>query len=162
MLLRDLKCSPTLVTMEQETANTHCLKIHVSTRKTTQTSLHVVITPCKLRIGLFCEIIWRKISDSRPEFDMNLRVYNNVDKTAPLIQACKAANIQEVQRLFSEGKASPFDRLRGKQSLLDVILERMVPLPMRQDPEIALENMTYQRRTGHTLFSYISPSSVPC
>lgn len=125
----------------QETVD-HCgLKVHMGAAKTTQTSLDVVITPCMLRIGLFCAIIWRRLSHNRPGFDMKLRVYNNVNKTAPIIQACESANIQEVQKLFSEGQASPFDRLGGKQSLLDIILERMVLLPMRKDPETALKKL---------------------
>lgn len=140
----------------QETINTNCLKVRVNSPRTILTHLHVVITPCMLRIGLFCAIIWRRNGDDGPGFNMNLRVYNKVDKTAPIIQACKSADIQEVKRLFSKGQASPFDRLEGKQSLLDIILERMVLLPMRQDPKIALKKLKdlfdlFKMMVGHGL-----------
>ena len=114
---------------------------YVVATKTTQMSVDVVITPCLLRIGLFCSLIWKRMPKNQSGFDMKLRVYNNVDTSAPIIQACQAANLQEVQSLFAEGKASPYDRLGGKRSLLDIILEQMVLLPMRRDPEFALKKI---------------------
>lgn len=103
--------------------------------------VEVAITPCLLRIGLFCSIIWNKIPENRSWFDMKLRVYNSVDESSPIIQACRDANLEQVQKLFTAGKASSFDRLRGKQSLLDIILEEMALIPMRQDPGFALKKL---------------------
>jgi hypothetical protein len=125
----------------QDTVNQHGLKIRLGTAKTVQMHVEVAISPCLLRIGLFCSIIWNKMPENRSGFDVKLRVYNSVDESSAIIQACRDANLEQVQELFATAKASPFDQLRGKQSLLDIILEEMVLVPMRQDPEFALRKL---------------------
>ncbi|KAN0121801.1 hypothetical protein V8E51_000127 [Hyaloscypha variabilis] len=128
----------------QDTVNQHGLKIRLGTAKTVRVHVEVAITPCLLRLGLFCSIIWNKMPENRSGFDVKLRVYNTVDESSAIIQACREANLEEVQKLFATAKASPFDRLQGKQSLLDIILEEMVLVPMRRNPEFAwrkLENL---------------------
>jgi hypothetical protein len=114
----------------QDTIHQHGLKIRLGNAKTIRMHVEVALTPCLLRIGLFCSLIWNKMSQNRSGFDMKLRVYNSVDEASLIIHACRNANLEQVQKLFTGGKASPFDRLRGKQSLLDIILEEMVLVPM--------------------------------
>jgi hypothetical protein len=125
----------------QDTIHQHGLKIRLGTAKTIRMHVEVALTLCSLRIGLFCSLIWNKMPQNRSGFDMKLRVYNSVGEASPIVQACRDANLEQVQKLFTAGKASPFDRLRGKQSLLDIILEEMVLIPMRQEPEFALRKL---------------------
>jgi hypothetical protein len=125
----------------QDIIHQHGLKIRLGTAKTIRMHVEVALTPCLLRIGLFCSLIWNKMPQNKSGFDMKLRVYNSVDEASQIVQACRDANLEQVQELFATGKASPFDRLRGKQSLLDIILEEMVLIPMRQKPEFALRKL---------------------
>jgi len=125
----------------QDTVTQNGLNIRLGTAKRIRMHVEVAITPCLLRVGLFCSIVWNKIPENRSAFDLKLRVYNSVDEASPIIQACREANLEQVQKLLTSGEASPFDRLRGKQSLLDIILEEMVLVPMRQKPDFALRKL---------------------
>lgn len=56
-------------------------------------------------------------------FYKSFRTYNFVPKDAPIIKACKRYDLQEVQRLFKAGLASPFDRnYEENESLVDIVL----------------------------------------
>lgn len=125
----------------QDTVDRHGLKIRLGAAKTTRVNVEVALTPCTLRFGLFCSVIWNKMPENRSGFDMKLRVYNSVDETSQIIQACRDGNMKWVQKLFTAKEASPFDRLGGNQSLLDIILGEMILVPMGQDPEYALKKM---------------------
>jgi hypothetical protein len=54
----------------QDTVNQHGLNIRLGTAKAVRMHVEVAITPCLLRIGLFCSIIWNKIPENRSGFDM--------------------------------------------------------------------------------------------
>jgi len=125
----------------QNTVDRQGLTIRLGAAKTTRVNVEVALTPCTLRIGLFCSIIWNKMPENRSGFDVKLRVYNSVDETSEIIQACRTGNMEWVQKLFTAKEASPFDRLGGNQTLLDIILEEMILVPMEQDPEYALKKM---------------------
>jgi hypothetical protein len=71
------------------------------------------------------------MTENRSAFDMKLQVYNNVDEASPIIQARRYANLEQVQKFLTSKKGSPFDRIRGNQSLLDIILAEMVVIPLR-------------------------------
>jgi hypothetical protein len=106
-------------------------------------TINVVVsfTPCFIGFGIFCSIMTQTMGSAQPEIDMKLRLYNVVQRTSPIIQACEEGDIDKMQTLFAKGQASPFDRLDGEMSLLDLILLKITVLPMRQEPSKALQIM---------------------
>jgi hypothetical protein len=89
----------------QDTINQHGLNLCLGVAKIIRIHVEVAITPCMLRIGLFCSMIWNKLPENRPGFDVKLRVYNSVDEASPIIQACQDGNLEEVQNSFCSTKS---------------------------------------------------------
>jgi hypothetical protein len=51
---------------------------------------------------------------------LTLRAYNIVPSESPILQHVQHGDVEEIQRLFGERKASPFDRDPNDFTLLDV------------------------------------------
>jgi hypothetical protein len=114
-----------------------------STVISTRANVVVSFSPCFTGFGIYCSIVRQTMGSAHPELDMKLRLYNTVRKTSFVIQACEEGDISKMQTLFARGQASPFDRLDGEMSLLDLVLSKIIVLPMRRDPSkslVALKN----------------------
>ena len=156
--------------------NTQLIAVHRGLRvrigkRATRITVHVIGSLHVLSLGLHCSIVWGRSQYVRPNIDIKLRVYNNVAQSAPIIAACESGDRDEVQSLFSQGKASPFDRFEGKMSLLDVVFGRIITLPMRKDPINALRRfkdlyavfmlLIYQGVDPGQLWNHIDSSPLP-
>jgi hypothetical protein len=111
------------------------------TTKSTRTTVTVSFSPCFIGFGIYCTVVRQAMGSAKPGLDMKMRLYNVVRKTSSIIQACEEGNIGKMQTLFATGQASPFDRLDGNMSLLDLVLLKMTALPMRKEPSKSLRAM---------------------
>jgi hypothetical protein len=89
----------------------------------------VSFTPFFVGFGIYYSIVRQSMGPTQSEIYIKLPLYNVVQKTSSVIQACEEGNIGKMQTLFALGQASPFDRLNGEMSLLDVVLLKITALP---------------------------------
>jgi hypothetical protein len=75
---------------------------------------------------VYCSFIQQGFARFESNPEPKLRVFNIVDPTAPIVRACCAADLSSVRSLFASGLASPFDRIWGDRSLLDLLLVRII------------------------------------
>jgi hypothetical protein len=107
---------------------------HSITSTVTQTNVELNPNPELLRVGVYCSIVQQGFAafDSPPE--PKLRVFNVVDTDAMIVKACTAGDLFTVRSLFASGRASPFDRIWGDRSLLDLILMQVISTASSQLP----------------------------
>lgn len=125
----------------EETTTSRDLKPSSNTTNFSRTNLVVSFTPSFIRYGIYCSIARQTMGSAQPGADMKLRIYNVVQKSSSIVQACDEGDMAKMQMLFATGQASPFDRLDGEMSLLDLILLKVTVLRMRQEPSKALQMM---------------------
>jgi hypothetical protein len=97
-----------------------------STSTITQTHVDLFPNPEFIYMGVFCSFVQQGFATFPGKIEPNLRIYNVVDLSAPIIRACANGDLQTVQSLFAKGEASPFDRMWRDTSLLDLVMFRIV------------------------------------
>jgi hypothetical protein len=97
-----------------------------STSTITQTHVELFPNPEFIYMGVYCSFVQQGFATFPEKIEPNLRIYNVVDSSAPIIRACSNGDLQTFQSLFANGEASPFDRMWRDTSLLDLVMFRIV------------------------------------
>ena len=82
--------------------------------------------PELLRLGVYCSFVQQGFARFESSPEPNLRVFNIVNSDAPIIKACTSGSLENVRSLFSSQQASPYDRLWGDRSLLDLVFLQII------------------------------------
>ncbi|KAG0650784.1 hypothetical protein D0Z07_2212 [Hyphodiscus hymeniophilus] len=93
-----------------------------TTSTVTQTNLQLNPSPGLLRMGVYGSFVEQGFATFNPSPEFNLKTFTVIDTDSPIVQACCLGNLAEVQGLFAAKQASPFDRVWGERSLLDLVL----------------------------------------
>lgn len=98
----------------------------IATSTVTQTRLWLHPNPALIRLGTYCCFVQNGYLSLNSAPTPRLRAYRSIASTDPIVKACRMGDLQTVRFLIDTGEASPFDRIWGDNSLLDLILLQFI------------------------------------
>jgi len=110
----------------------------------TRTQLELSPNPDLLRLGVYLSFIQQGFAEFQAYPEHNLRVFNIINSDAPIVAACCSGDLPGIRELFASRKASPFDRVWGDRSLLDLVLNKF--FMSARVPNISTEHEAFLNR----------------
>lgn len=110
-----------------ETRNPSLLESSTPSLSTvTQTHVELNPHPDLVRFGVYLSFVQQGFASFPCHPQPNLRIFNVVGLDAPIVHACCTGDLPAVRMLFATRQASPFDRVFGDRSLLNLVLNKFL------------------------------------